>query len=44
MCFDKRRNNSYVDLAVVVNNESVKMVETMDYLGHTTGMIPYQFS
>ena len=35
MCFDKRRNNSYVDLAVVVNNESVKMVETMDYLGHT---------
>ena len=35
MCFDKRRNNSYVDLAVVVNNESVKVVETMDYLGHT---------
>ena len=35
MCFDKRRNNSYVDFAVVVNNESVKVVETMDYLGHT---------
>ena len=35
MCFDKRRNNSYVDFAVVVNNESVKVVETIDYLGHT---------
>ena len=35
MCFDNRGNSSYVDLGVNVNNESVKAVDTMEYLGHT---------